>query len=276
MLMRSFLPVSSSRFSIDALDKEEYMKKMLLAVFVVGMLVLSLSPSAKAASFLSITVGSTTIFCDNSSSAGVTACASSGFSTTLNNNAIQYGNPIAGVTSFQGYSISSIQLIGNQPGTPLLANSIDTKTAITNVSATNPLLVQFASNNFVQPLGSPLTLSASQSATFTNVAAGSTQAFTGYGNAANTLTITGVPAVTPSCVAPISGTSSCNSFAPTTTFARSGNFALAGSQLITLSTGNIASFSGTVAAAPIPEPSSVLLLGTGMIILAGRMLRRKK
>jgi len=253
------------------------MKKTLLAVFAGVGLMLSLSPAASADSFLSISVsGSGTISCDNSTAAGVTACGVAGFTTTLHSDTI---STTATPLLFGGYSINSVNLTGNSPGSPLAGFATDTKTAVTDVSATAPLVVSFAQNNFTLPAGAVLNLSASQAGTGTVVASSDTGAFTGYGDGLTNSLVptTGIADVSPLCTVGVAPPeSSCSTAAAPTTFSRTGPYALSGVETLTMHTGDTISFSGTVAAAPVPEPSSVLLLGTGMILLAGRRLRRKQ
>jgi hypothetical protein len=261
------------------------MRKMLLATVAVVALILTLSPAASADSLLSITVGVANITCNNSTAAGVAACNAQGFATLLGGSEIKYINltPIL----IGGYSISSIDLNGNSPGTPLVANTLDTKTGITDVSATQNLVVSFVQNNFSLPAGSPLNFSASQSGTGTVVlAAGgnATENFTGYADGTTNGLSGGIltPGLGSPTVAPVCslGTAppetSCSTQAPEIQFTRSGLFALSGVETIHMAIGDTVTYSGTVAASPVPEPSSVLLLGTGMIFLAGRRLRRKQ
>ncbi len=120
---------------------------------------------------------------------------------------------------------------------------------MSNVSATQTLVIDYASNNFSLPAGSPLSLSASQSGTFTFAPGTDSQAFTGYGNADNTLDVTGVPDITPICSNPAAAppVTSCSTQGTPTTFTRSGNFALAGHAEITLAVGDLATFQETVA-----------------------------
>src|SRR5690349_13613914 len=99
------------------------MKKTLTIVGALA-LVLSISTFASASAFLSITNGVTTKSCDNSTSAGVMACTAAGFSTSLGSNIIQFGGSVG------GYSITSITVTGNQPGTAAEAHAIDTKTSL--------------------------------------------------------------------------------------------------------------------------------------------------
>ena len=62
-------------------------------------------------------------------------------------------------------------------------------------------------------------------------------------------------------------------------FARSGNFALNGREIINLNQGGIANFTGAIVATPIttPEPGSIILVATGLFGLVGgrRVFRRK-
>ncbi len=103
------------------------MKKVLFLVLLGTVLVLGLSPSAKADSFLSISVtagGNTTISCNNSTAGGVTACSTAGFTTSLGSANILYTGP-----AVQGVSFVFVALSGNQPGAPtartrLIANSV--------------------------------------------------------------------------------------------------------------------------------------------------------
>jgi hypothetical protein len=174
----------------------------------------------------------------------------------------------------------------NSPGTSGLATVSDTKTFVMNISAgATALTVLFAVNNFALPAGSPLTASASQSGTFASATVGSSENFTAWANALNTLGAgpgNGTVVTTPNCVVAIIDAppaQACSQQSLPVLFTRTGNFALNGREIINLNQGGIANFTGTIVATPTttPEPGSIVLVATGLFGLVGgrRVFRRK-
>lgn len=239
------------------------MKRTVLPVLIGAVLVLMLSPTAQADSFLSITVAV---------SGGATMTQTFNSAT----NAISFSGTINNV------SFGAVNLLGNQPGAPGGATSADSKFSMTNNNASNATItVGFASSNFSVPAGTPMNLSATQTTDAIISSVGLSQSFQAWGDGANGLTPgvgTGTVS-TPLCTTAIAPPeNSCSTSSPTGSFTRPGTmFGLNGIETITLGPGAQASADGSIAATStqVPEPSSVLLLGTGMLFLAGRRLRRK-
>ena len=256
------------------------MKRMLVAVLGSAALLLAVSSTANADAFLLLQNGLTTLSCNNS-----VGGRGRGLSGLRVHRRFWVASRSALLVPSVDTSCSMLALTSNSPGNPLLAFATDTKTAVQNVSAgATALIVSFAVNNFALPAGTPLTLSASQAATFVSASAGTSQAFTAWANAANTLaTATERPAATPNCVNPAAAppVNACSTVGAPVLFARAGNFALNGVETINLNQGGIANFQGSIAVTPsanhaVPEPGSLVLLATGLFGLVGgrRFLRR--
>jgi len=250
------------------------MKRSLLTVLGSTALLVAVSPAARADAFLSLHNDATTLTCNNSTAAGVTACTAAGFTTAVGSNIITFSGIVG------GYNVGLVTLVANSPGTAALATATDTKTNATNLGSVNPLQVAFAVNNFTLPGGNPLVLSASQSATFSTAAPLSSSAFTGFANAANTLAPgVGTADPTPACVNPVGAppANACSSVGAPVLFVHGGAYAISGMEDINLNVGGTGNFTGTVDVSPTPEPGSLVLLATGLIgvVGGGRRMRRR-
>jgi len=256
------------------------MKRTLVTVLGSATLLVAVSPAAKADAFLSLQNGVITKSCDNSTAVGVSACQAAGFTTVLG------GNSIGFLGTVGGYSVADLSLVSNSPGNSALAFATDTKSVVANISAgATALTVLFAVNNFALPAGSQLTASASQSGTFAAATVGSSQNFTAWANALNTLGAgpgNGTVVTTPLCVpaADAPPAQACSQQSNPVPFTRTGNFALNGREIINVSGSSSARFTGTIVATPptaVPEPGSIVLVATGLFGLVGgrRVFRRK-
>jgi len=252
------------------------MKQWISGATMVVALTLGYSQRADASLFLDIKTGVSEVSCDNGSAAGVTACLSAGFQTSLNATFINFGAG-TGMTSLDGYNfLGGSGVTTNVPGTGTIGFASDSKLQIQNVSGASPLIFTFAAYGFTLPTGPALNLSSSATGNWTIAAGADTAGFKSWGDPNNGIApFVGTPANTPDCLSGGPGTSlSCSVQSPNVGFTRLGTpFSLVGQETLNMAVGSQASFQGTVLVNNVPEPVTFSLMGLGLLGLG--VLRRR-
>ena len=251
-------------------------RPILLQALSVALLGICFVPKAEADAFLRINVDGVFATCDNS-----VALCGPGFTTAIGGNSIQFSGTVNGI-NFGGDGVVGIQLTGNSPGFAAIAFVLDTKSSITNASNLfHTITIDSGLNDFTTPAGAGF-LHASQTANWTISTAGESQSFTTWLRNTNDFTIPGGTAVanTANCVSPGGLAQSCDNSATNIPVNAVAPYALTSREVITMNPGSIASYTATNAltASPIlvPEPGSLLLLGTGVLMLAGHQWRKRR
>jgi hypothetical protein len=225
-----------------------------------------------------VNVDGTILTCDNSA-----ALCGAGFTTAVGSNTIQFSGTVNGVQFGEVGGLVGIQLTGNSPGTPQIAFILDTKSSLTNVSAVlHTITIETGVNNYTAPVGAGF-LHASQTANWTISSAGESQAFTVWLRNTNDFIIPGGTAVanTVACVSPGGLAQSCDALTANVPINSTGPFALTQREVITLAPGSIGSYTATNALTAtqiptVPEPGSLVLLGTGVLMMAAQQWRKRK
>jgi len=248
------------------------MKKWITGAAMVA-LAMGCMQRADASLFVTISDNLGTKTCDNSTAAGVTACVTAGFTTSLNDNNIGFSNLTVGGYTFGGNSGVNADV----PGTANFSLVSDSKLNVTHNTASTDLTITFAALGFTLPVGPNMTFSASDTGNWAlDTSANEFGAFSAWANAANTTATSGTLAATPNCN---------GSAIPTTTFAcqttsgdvgftrGAGAFSLVGQEVLHMGVGSVASFTAQEVVSAVPEPVTFSLMGVGLLGLG--LLRKR-
>src|SRR4029453_4129520 len=124
------------------------------------MTVASVNANASAILSLSDTSGGSAS-CDNSQAFTATNCsAAAGFNTVANSSFITFTGSVG------GYIILAANIGGNQPGSTVAGNVLNSTFNVLHSSGTGNLQIDYGGNNFTLPVGPGLFLSASASGTW--------------------------------------------------------------------------------------------------------------
>jgi hypothetical protein len=195
--------------------------------------------------------------------------------------AVLGANSIFFTGSIGGFTIVALNIGGNQPGTNVAGNVLNSTFSVLHTAGTGNLQIDYGGNNFNLPAGPGLFLSGSASGTYGQSQATDVMNLQVWGRPDNALIIPGGglggATTTASCIPGAGLTTSCDTVTPEVGFVRLATpYALTARQIITQSTLDTlaASYDTSVAAnaqpTQVPEPASIVLLGAGLLLLATR------
>jgi hypothetical protein len=240
-------------------------RALLLQILLGALLIAGYSANANASAFMTLSVGGPIFSCDNSSPFTLTNCGNMDWQTVPNGSSITW---VGGTVS--GYLVNAA-LTGSVSGQIQLVSTVDHVTA-----PSIPILqIDFGVNGLTAPIGIQ-TLSATHSGSI-DVGVFGSENFQGWERNDNTLTPgpTGATAVSTTFPCTFVGLT-CTG--PTATFGGpnvTAPFALTGQAMINTLIGSQTAFTDTVALTPAPEPNTLVLLATGMLLVAGTVRTRK-